>query len=194
MATAPKIDWRKHDKAITETVKSLTFYFTGTEPNRATPGRFLPTIVWLERLTAELRKKRKLYTTDIIGGLPQWARDFDKWSERLKRYGAVTRQAISLDPNDRTAADFTARVTMPLLFGWYPDPEQKAQKPPDVVTPLTLSFMQKIHSASMSKAWRGLWSDLKKGAAKTGARIGVGLVVGTAAVVGVAAVVLTRKD
>ncbi len=192
MPTAPKIDWRKHDKAISNTVKSLTLYFTGTEPNRATPAKFLPTIVWLEKLTAEVRKKRRAYGASDSPTVPQWVRDFDAWEERLAAYGAVTRQAISIDPDDRTAADFTARVTMPLLFGWYPDPEQKAQKPPDVVTPLSLAFAQQVHARALSQAWSGLWRDLKKGGAKAGIGIGAALV--TAGVVVGGAVLLTRKD
>lgn len=185
---APRINWRKHDKAIVQTVRSLTDYYVGSTPNNATPGQFLPVIKWLEKTTAPIAKKRKLSVYDIVMGLPQWARDYDKWKERLAAYHSVTELAISIDPDNRNAADFTAKVTMPLLLGWYPDPEQLVQKPPDVVTPLTIAFMEKIGAQDRRDNWNALWADIGKRTAVTG--FGA---LAVAAAIGVTALIVSRE-
>jgi hypothetical protein len=186
---APKVNWRKHDAAIVGTVRSLTEFYLGSYPNRATPGQFLPVIEWLAKVTAPIEKKRKLYLEDIVSGLPQWARDFDKWKERLSAYKAVTAQAISIDPDDRTAADFTRKVTAPLLLGWYPDPGQLVQKPPDVVTPLTIGFMEKIGAGDRRHNWDALWADLGKRTRATGYGA-----IAVAAVAGVTALYISKGN
>lgn len=186
---APKIDWRKHDAAIVEVIRSLTEHYLGTSPNRATPGKFRPVIAWLEEQTEPVEAKAKPIRIALAAAntpqlTPQWIIDLNRWNKRLAAYRSITEQAISMNPDDRNAADFTKRVTAPLLIGWYPDPEQIGQKPPDVVTPLTIAFIEKIKTGHRKETWNALWADLGKRTRVTGiGALGVAVIAGLTALV-----------
>lgn len=185
------LDWRQHDKAIVDFVRSTTDFYLRTDAttgklippdkgillrnNFATPRLILKLLNYLQKVTDQVEDKLSDTRTACMAAnmdletcvagsttfMQIWG-DYGKWEGRFAGYRHRTEAAMNRDPDASGDTDAEFWKYVTKPLLLGLYPDAEEQKTLDAVTPLILAWQIEVAEDAYTTNLKAFWEDVKE--------------------------------